>query len=88
MSLEDVRRKCVKFILADDGSSRVVNLESCEGGMEVMEKALKKFGKWKGIAAGTGSESEGEVDETTSLKVDGWGVFMSESDDEDRGERG
>lgn len=91
MSLEDVRRKTVKFILADDGSSRVVNLETCETGLEVMERALKKFGKWRGGVSAQGlgsihSESESESEETVYIQVDGWGVFSDRPSSDEIGE--
>lgn len=84
LSLEDVKRKLVKFILAEDETSRTIDVEACQNGFEVLEKALRKFGKWRGIARGgaTGlSESESENDETSCLDVDGWGVFLQKNDD-------
>ncbi|KAJ9095198.1 hypothetical protein QFC19_007653 [Naganishia cerealis] len=67
LSLADVRRRCVKFILADDGSTRVVDLESCADGVEVMYKVLKKFGKVRdGGAGGRGGREDEEADEGTS----------------------
>lgn len=91
MSLEDVRRKTVKFILADDGSSRVVNLETCETGLEIMERALKKFGKWRGGVSAQGigsihSESESESEEAVYMQVDGWGVFSDRPSSEEIGD--
>lgn len=74
LSLDAVRRRCVKFILADDGSTRVVDLDKCGDGVEVMEKVLKKFGK-----AGNGSVIVGDGEDEDSqgeraLVVDGWVV--------------
>ena len=87
LSLEDVKRKLVKFILAEDETSRTIGVEACQNGFEVLEKALRKFGKWRGLARGgaTGlSESESETDETSCLDVDGWGVFLQRNDDCER----
>jgi mitogen-activated protein kinase kinase kinase len=76
-SLEDLRRKTVKFHLADDGHSRVVNVSDCEGGIEVLERVLKKFGKSSG-GVGDGDLGPGET-EDGGLTLDGWGVFLDES---------
>lgn len=84
LSLEDVKRKLVKFILVEDETSRTIDVEACQTGFEVLEKALRKFGKWRGLARGatTGlSESESETDETSCLDVDGWGVFLEKVED-------
>jgi mitogen-activated protein kinase kinase kinase len=84
LSLEDVKRKLVKFILVDDDTSRTIDVEACQNGYEVLEKALRKFGKWGGLARGGPpglSESESETDETDCLDVDGWGVFLQKNDD-------
>ena len=70
MSLEELRRLCVKFILADDGHSRVVNVGDCEGGVEVIERVLRKMGK---VQAGPLFPSETE---TGSLLVGGWAVYL------------
>jgi mitogen-activated protein kinase kinase kinase len=79
MSAEDIRRKCVKFILADDGHSRVVNVEDIPRGAEVLEHVLRKFGKFGGI--GFPSMDPDDLDSTDpdeGLVVDGWGVFLDD----------
>lgn len=70
MSLEELKRLCVKFILADDGHSRVVNVGDCEGGVEVIERVLRKMGK---IPAGPLFASETE---TGGLLVGGWAIYL------------
>jgi mitogen-activated protein kinase kinase kinase len=84
LSLEDVKRKLVKFILSEDETSRTIDVEACQNGFEVLEKALRKFGKWRGIArggpAGLG-ESESDTDEQSCLDVDGWGVYLHKGED-------
>ncbi|PPQ72592.1 hypothetical protein CVT26_003695 [Gymnopilus dilepis] len=71
-SLDDLRKKTIKFVLPDDGSSFIIDVASCTGGVEVLEKVLKKFGK--------ANKSDGNMDvshtEEGGLMVDGWGVFM------------
>lgn len=78
LSLDAVRRRCVKFILADDGSTRVVDLDRCGDGVQVMEKVLKKFGKAGsgGVSVATG-DGDGEDEDSQgerALVVDGWVV--------------
>lgn len=77
ISLEEVRRQVVKFINSEDGTTRTVNVSSCTSGVEVLERVLKKFGKWN-----TGNvSSEGESDEEGErLEVDGWGVYTDDAD--------
>ena len=74
-SLVDLRRKLVKFMLGDEGHSATINVEDCVGGVEVLEKVLKKFGK----LGAKNTESEGADRVGTSdggLSVDGWSVFL------------
>lgn len=70
MSLEELKRLCVKFILADDGHSRVVNVGDCEGGVEVIERVLRKMGKYQ---SGPLFASETE---TGGLLVGGWAIYL------------
>ncbi|KDQ60791.1 hypothetical protein JAAARDRAFT_31768 [Jaapia argillacea MUCL 33604] len=75
-SLDDLRRRLVKFTLPDEGHSCTINVADCAGGIEVLEKALKKFGK----LGSRRSDSESILDNVTTdgggLSVDGWGVFL------------
>lgn len=72
-SLDDLRRKIVKFILPDEGLSFTIDAASCTGGVEVLEKVLKKFGK--GSLRSDGNMDVSQTEEG-GLMVDGWGVFM------------
>jgi mitogen-activated protein kinase kinase kinase len=76
MSLEDLRRQLVKFVNFEDGTSKTVNVSSCTSGVEVLERVLKKFGKWNTGSIST-DESEGEGER---LEVDGWGVYSDPPD--------
>jgi len=74
-SLVDLRRKLVKIVLGDEGHSATINVEDCVGGVEVLEKALKKFGK----LGPKNSELKGPDRVGTSdggISVDGWCVFL------------
>ena len=74
-SLVDLRRKLVKFMLRDEGHSAMIHVDDCVGGVEVLEKVLKKFGK----LGAKHTELEGPDRVGTSdggLSVDGWCVFV------------
>jgi mitogen-activated protein kinase kinase kinase len=72
----------VRFINIEDGTTRTVNVAACTSGVEVLERVLKKFGKWN---TGTSVSTDGESDEDGDrLEVDGWGVY-AESDPESNG---
>lgn len=86
MSAEDIRRRCVKFILADDGHSRLLNVEDIPRGTEILELVLKKFGKSAGIGFPSVEDPDpGPIDPDGGLVVGGWGVFLDESAPESPG---
>lgn len=74
-SLEDLRRKLVKFYLPDEGLTYTIDVDTCAGGVEILVKVLKKFGK-----GGRGLGEESGMDHVTTedggLSVDGWGVYL------------
>ena len=74
-SLDDLRRKLVKFMLPEEGHSCTINAEDCVGGIEVLEKVLKKFNKLgsKGDLANVMDLVETE---NGGLSLDGWGVYL------------
>lgn len=79
-SLDDLRRKLVKFSLPEEGKSTTINVADCAGGIEVLERALKKFGK-----ISTKSDSEPALHIETDdggLSVDGWGVYLDYGQDD------
>lgn len=71
-SLDDLRRRLVKFRLADDGHSAIVNVTECADGVEVLERVLRKFGK---LGVGQSGGTELESDEG-GLSIDGWAVYL------------
>ncbi|WWD22050.1 hypothetical protein CI109_106538 [Kwoniella shandongensis] len=80
-SLDDLRKQLVKFVNAEDGTMRTVNVSSATSGVEIMERALKKFGKWgTGTHVTTDTESDEDGDR---LEVDGWGVYAESDPDYD-----
>jgi mitogen-activated protein kinase kinase kinase len=72
-SLSDLRRKLVKFVLPDEGLSFTIDVATCNGGVEVLERVLKKFDK--GSLRSDGNLDVSQTDDG-GLTVDGWGVFM------------
>lgn len=72
-SLDDLRRKLVKFVLPDDGHSSTIDVTACTGGIEVLERVLKKFGKGN---LRNDDHMEASQTEEGGLLVDGWGAYM------------
>ncbi|KAF8798060.1 Pkinase-domain-containing protein [Phlegmacium glaucopus] len=72
-SLSDLRRKLIKFVLPDEGLSFTIDVATCNGGVEVLERVLKKFDK--GSLKSDGNLDVSQTDDG-GLTVDGWGVFM------------
>ncbi|KAF5380998.1 hypothetical protein D9615_003985 [Tricholomella constricta] len=73
--LETLRRKLVKFILPDEGLSSTIDVATCAGGVEVMEKVLKKFGK--GASRSTDADTGEYIQsEEGGLSIDGWAVYL------------
>ena len=63
----------MKFVLPDEGLSFTIDVATCNGGVEVLERVLKKFDK--GCLRGDGNLDVSQTDDG-GLTVDGWGVFM------------
>ncbi|KAF8077912.1 ste11-like protein [Lyophyllum atratum] len=72
--LETLRRKLVKFILPDEGLSSTIDVATCAGGVEVLEKVLKKFGK--GGSRSTDTDGDYIQSEEGGLSIDGWAVYL------------
>lgn len=72
-SLDDLRKRLVKFVVPDEGLSFTIDVASCNGGVEVVEKVLKKF-----VKNNLKTDTNIEVSQTEDggLSVDGWGVYM------------
>lgn len=84
-SLDDLRRKLVKFVLPDDGLSFTIDVATCSGGIEVLEKVLKKFGK----GGSRSTDTDGSMDYSRmdgGLSVDGWGVYLDMGQEDGPGE--
>jgi mitogen-activated protein kinase kinase kinase len=85
-SIDDIRRKTIKFHLPEEGASRTFDLTDYEDGVKVLEKVLRKFGK---LSSGTQSDVEADTVESDEihggLVVDGWGVFLTRGNDDSQG---
>ncbi|WVQ84003.1 hypothetical protein IAT38_006148 [Cryptococcus sp. DSM 104549] len=80
--LDLLRRQIVRFLNAEDGTIRTVNVSGVNSGVEVLELALKKFGKGT-TGARHVHDSESDEDGEGRLEVDGWGVYAESDPDED-----
>ena len=78
-SLDDLRRKLVKFVFSDGGHTATVNVAECSDGVEILERVLKKFGK-----LGPGTIGDTESDEG-GLCIDGWAVYLDWGQDDGPG---
>ena len=83
-SLDDLRRKLVRFMLPDEGHSCTINAEDCAGGIEVLEKVLKKFNKL-GSRGDSGDIMDLVETEDGGLSLDGWGVYIDWGQGEGQG---
>ncbi|QRV86100.1 mitogen activated protein kinase kinase kinase [Ceratobasidium sp. AG-Ba] len=92
-SYDELQRSLIRVYLDESGqpttavNSSVVNIATCEGGVEIIERALKKFNKssiGKSGAISTDDERTGET-EGGGLIVDGWGLFPGNPQNEATG---
>ncbi|KAF7363473.1 STE11-like protein [Mycena sanguinolenta] len=84
-SLDDLRRKLVRFMLPEEGLVFTVDIGACGGGIEVLEKVLKKFGKGNVRNPGDAGPDVRET-EKGGLSVDGWGVYLDLDQEDGPGE--
>ncbi|CAL1704526.1 unnamed protein product [Somion occarium] len=82
-SLDDLRRKLIKFTLPEEGKSTTINVIDCAGGAEVLERALRKFGK---LNPKPGDDTSMSVEIVNGgLSVEGWGAFLDWGQEESSG---
>lgn len=77
------RRKLVRFSMPEEQRSYTVDVANCAGGVEVMEKVLKKADK-VGSARRNDVMSRVETDDG-GLSVDGWSVYLEWDETNDSG---
>ena len=87
-SLDDLKRKLVRFKLADGGpgSSVTVNAAECNDGVDLLERVLKKFNKLGGSSRGGSNDGDIDIDtDDGGLTIDGWGVYLDWGQDDGPG---
>jgi mitogen-activated protein kinase kinase kinase len=62
--------------LPDEGLTYTIDAVTCTGGVEVLEKVLKKFGKGASRATDGDAPLEYAITPQGGLTVDGWGVYL------------
>ena len=85
LSLDDLRRRLIKFMLPEDGHSVTINVAECQDGVQVLEKALKKFGKFGSRADGLDNGSYDIESDVDGLSIDGWAVYLDWGQDDGPG---
>ncbi|KAF9454523.1 Pkinase-domain-containing protein [Macrolepiota fuliginosa MF-IS2] len=76
LTLDEIRRKLVKFVLPDEGLTYTIDVATCSDGTEVLEKVLKKFGKGGSKTVDGDAPLEHAVTAQGGLTVNGWGVYL------------
>lgn len=77
-SLDDLRRKNVKFI-GEDGTSKMVTVADTKDSKEILGRVLKKFGVINS-AAGLGLSGGSDRNSSAPIEMEGWGVSVPTSD--------
>lgn len=73
----------IKFTLPEEGKSTTINVIDCAGGAEVLERALRKFGK---LNPKPGDDTSMSVEIVNGgLSVEGWGAFLDWGQEESSG---
>ncbi|KAL4253160.1 protein kinase superfamily protein [Abortiporus biennis] len=73
-SIDDLKRKLIKFALPDEGKTITINAVDIAGGAEILEKVLKKFGKLGHRSSDDGSLNVEVIN--GGLCVDGWAAYL------------
>ncbi|KAG2134409.1 Pkinase-domain-containing protein [Suillus bovinus] len=80
---DTLRRKLVRFSMPEEQRSYTVDVADCAGGIEVLEKVLKKADK-VGSSRRNDPMSRVETDDG-GLSVDGWSVYLEWDETNDSG---
>ncbi|KAF8654130.1 hypothetical protein AX16_003661 [Volvariella volvacea WC 439] len=76
LSLDDLKRKLVKFLLPDESQKFTIDVADCTSGVEILEKALKKVEKGGSRYSNDGEPNEHILSDENGLSIDGWGVYL------------
>ncbi|KAI3482547.1 hypothetical protein L1887_54788 [Cichorium endivia] len=78
-TLEDLKRRTIKFISEEDNTTRIVNVSDCRDAYDVMARVLKKFGKPPSANSYTPTADQGPTgDELGATET--WGIFATSAD--------
>ncbi|SPC61733.1 probable MAPKK kinase Kpp4 [Ustilago sp. UG-2017b] len=78
-TLEDLKRRTIKFISEEDNTTRIVNVSDCRDAYDVMARVLKKFGKPPSGNSYTPTADQGPTgDELGAAET--WGIFATSAD--------
>ncbi|KAJ9474836.1 Serine/threonine-protein kinase STE11 [Pseudozyma hubeiensis] len=78
-TLEDLKRRTIKFISEEDNTTRIVNVSDCRDAYDVMARVLKKFLKPPSGNSYTPTADQGPTgDELGATET--WGIFATSAD--------
>jgi mitogen-activated protein kinase kinase kinase len=77
-SLDELRRKVHKFSMPEQNQTRTIDVSSAVGGVDVLEKALKKFG----VVSRPLDVQDYFTTSNGGLVVDNWGAFLDWDDNQ------
>ncbi|SNX86175.1 probable MAPKK kinase Kpp4 [Melanopsichium pennsylvanicum] len=78
-TLEDLKRRTIKFISEEDNTTRIVNVSDCRDAYDVMARVLKKFGKPPSGNSYTPTADQGPTGDELGA-VETWGIFATSAD--------
>ncbi|KAJ1024835.1 hypothetical protein NDA16_002875 [Ustilago loliicola] len=78
-TLEDLKRRTIKFISEEDNTTRIVNVSDCRDAYDVMVRVLKKFGKPPSGNSYTPTADQGPTGDELGA-VETWGIFATSAD--------
>lgn len=80
LSLEDVKRRTIKFI-GEDGATRIISVSDCRDAFDVLARVLKKFGKPATGNSYTPTAGQSTIDDDVvtiqDASGDQWGIFAT-----------
>ena len=78
-TLEDLKRRTIKFISEEDRTTRIVNVSDCRDAYDVMARVLKKFGKPASGNSYTPTADQGPTGDDLGA-TETWGIFATSAD--------
>ncbi|EPQ26379.1 uncharacterized protein PFL1_06027 [Pseudozyma flocculosa PF-1] len=78
-TLEDLKRRTIKFISEEDKTTRTVNVSDCRDAYDVMSRVLKKFGKPASGNSYRPTADQGPTGDDLGA-TETWGIFATSAD--------